>query len=79
MLYIYRRFYLTEYELLESREAVWSMLGFASITFIMSFIGIYVAAESKRMKEEDCWDFVELSQIRIKDKSTKHKNKSYGK
>lgn len=79
MLYIYRRFYLTEYELFESREAVWSMLGFASITFIMSIIGIYVAAESKRMKEEDCWDFVDLSQIKTEDKNRNHKNKSYGK
>lgn len=79
MLYIYRRFYLTEYELFESREAVWSMLGFASITFIMSIIGIYVAAESKRMKEEDCWDFVDLSQIKTEDTNRNHKNKSYGK
>lgn len=67
---IYRRFYMSEYDLLATREAVWSMLGFASISFFMSLFGLYAAIESKRMKAEDCWDFVNLSQIKT-DKNTK--------
>lgn len=66
----YRRFYMSEYDLLATREAVWSMIGFASISFIMSLFGLYAAIESKRMKAEDCWDFVKLSQIKT-NKNTK--------
>ena len=58
---------MSEYDLLETREAVWSMIGFASVSFIMSIVGIYAASESKRMKAEDCWDFVDLTQINIPD------------
>jgi cellulose synthase (UDP-forming) len=61
---IHRRFQMTEYDLLETREGMWSMLSFASVSFIMSTIGIYAASESKRMKVEDCWDFVDLNQIK---------------
>ena len=65
VLFFYRKFHMSEYDLLETREAVWSMIGFASVSFIMSIVGIYAASESKRMKAEDCWDFVDLTQINI--------------
>ena len=67
VLFFYRKFHMSEYDLLETREAVWSMIGFASVSFIMSIVGIYAASESKRMKAEDCWDFVDLTQINIPD------------
>jgi cellulose synthase (UDP-forming) len=70
-LFIYRKFYMTEYDLLETREAVWAMIAFATFSFIMSILGIYAALESKRMKAEDCWDFVDLKQITIENKKIK--------
>ncbi len=78
-LFIYRKFYMTEYDLLATREAVWSMIGFASLPFVMSLVGIYAATESKRMKAEDCWDYVDLTKIKTKSKNYyKSKSGSHG-
>ncbi len=68
-LFVYRKYHMTEYDLLETREAVWSMIGFASVSFIMSIIGIYAATESKRMKAEDCWDYVDLNKMETQNRT----------
>lgn len=68
-LYLYRKYYITEYDLIQTRVEVWAMLAFASFSFTMSILGIYAASESKRMTAEDCWDFVDLKNITIEDKS----------
>ncbi len=59
----YRRSFMNENDLRETREAIWAMIGFAAIPFIMSITGMYAASESKRMKAEDCWDSVDLNKI----------------
>ena len=68
-LYLYRKYYITEYDLIQTRVEVWAMIAFASFSFIMSVLGIYAASESKRMTAEDCWDFVDLKNITIEDKT----------
>lgn len=67
----FRKTHLDEITLRETREVVWAMLLFASIPFTMSIFGIYAARESKRMKPEDCWDFVDIEKININSKTNK--------
>ena len=67
----YRKTHLDEIALRETREAVWAMLLYASIPFIMSVFGVYAAGESKWMKAEDCWDFVDVEKINTNSKSNK--------
>ncbi|MBS1776716.1 MAG: glycosyltransferase [Bacteroidetes bacterium] len=60
---IVRKFFLTDTQLLASREIVWAMAGFSSLSFIMSLCGLYFAAESKRMKAENAWDKVDTAHL----------------
>ena len=63
-MFITRRFFLSDTQLLATREMVWAMMAFATLSFIMSVGGLYAAAESKRMKAEDAWDSVDLEQLK---------------
>lgn len=67
----YRKNYLDEIDLRETREAIWAMILFATIPFIMSVFGVYAAAESKRMKAEDCWDNVDVEKINANSETNK--------
>jgi len=64
-IFISRKYYLTDAQLLATREITWAMAGFALLSFIMSVGGIYAAAEAWSMKQEDAWDSVDLSQIKV--------------
>jgi len=59
-IFIHRKFFMPESQLIQSAERVWGMLGFAFIAFMMSIRGIFAALESRRMKAEDPWDNVNL-------------------
>jgi len=63
-MFITRRFFLTDVQLLATREMIWGMAGFATLSFIMSLSGLYAAAESKSMKAEDAWDHVDLELLK---------------
>ncbi len=65
----YRRFYMPESQLVLTAEKTWGMLGFAFIAFMMSIGGILAALEANRLTEEDAWDKVDLTKIKITDKS----------
>lgn len=62
-IFIKRRFYVPESELVFTSEKVWSMIGFAFIAVILALGGIYAALEARRMKDEDPWDQVKIGEI----------------
>lgn len=71
-IFIIRRFYMPESELIFTAERTWGMIGFAFIAFIMSFGGLLAALEANYLTEEDPWDTVNLNNIKI---STDEKEK----
>ncbi|MCX6249660.1 MAG: glycosyltransferase [Bacteroidetes bacterium] len=64
VVFIRRRYFIPEGELVLSAEKVWGMMGFAFLAFIMSVGGIFAALEAHLLKEEDPWDSVDLSKIK---------------
>jgi cellulose synthase (UDP-forming) len=63
--FLYRRFYLPESEILLSAERYWAMLGFATIAFIMSVGGIAAAWGAMTLTPEEPWKEVDLSMIGV--------------
>jgi cellulose synthase (UDP-forming) len=61
--FIKRRFFVPESELVFSSEKVWGMMGFAFIAVILASGGIYAALEARRMKPEEPWAEVDINQI----------------
>ena len=59
--YIQRRFFTPESELIFSVEKTWGMIAFSFVAFVQSFGGILAAYQSKFIKEEDAWDRIEIS------------------
>lgn len=64
MVFIVRRFYMPESQLIFTAEKTWAMIGFAFIAFIMSCGGILAALEASYLKEEDPWEKVDLKEIK---------------
>lgn len=62
-MFISRRYFLSETQVLATQEAVWGMIGFATLSFLMSLGGIVAAVESIYLKAEDTWDNVDLELI----------------
>ena len=60
-----RRFFMPESELVMSAEKTWGMIAFAFIAFILSVGGIAAAWEAKKLKAEDPWDSVDLTNIKL--------------
>ena len=53
--YIERRYYIPESELILTAEKTWAMIGFAMIAFIQFIGGIGAAFKSKYLKPENAW------------------------
>lgn len=64
ILFYYRRFVASETYLLATRQIVWAMLGFATLSLTMSIGGIYAALSSNNISAEDAWDSVDVTQIK---------------
>jgi cellulose synthase (UDP-forming) len=64
IVFVNRRFFIPESELILSAEKTWGMIGFAFIPFILSLGGILAAWEARNMKDEDPWDAVDLNNIK---------------
>jgi cellulose synthase (UDP-forming) len=62
-IFLRRRYFTPESELLFSAEKTWGMMGFAFIGFMLSFGGAYAAWQGRNIKVEDPWDTVDLDQI----------------
>ncbi|HLZ16439.1 MAG TPA: hypothetical protein VKQ08_05340, partial [Cyclobacteriaceae bacterium] len=67
--FIYRRFFIPEAELVLSTEKTWAMIGFASIAFIMSLGGLRAAWEAKNLKEDEPWAHVQLNKIKTENEN----------
>jgi len=63
--YIQRRYYIPESELIFSSEKVWGMVGFSFIAFAQSLIGIFAAYEAKFLKEEEPWQKIDVTKIKV--------------
>lgn len=63
--YIQRRYYIPESELIFSSEKVWGMIGFSFIAFAQSLIGIFAAYEAKSLKEEEPWQKIDVKKIKV--------------
>ncbi|MGZ4055126.1 MAG: glycosyltransferase family 2 protein [Bacteroidia bacterium] len=63
--YIQRRYYIPESELMFSTEKVWGMMGFSFIAFVQSLGGIFAAYEAKGLKEEEPWSNIDVTKIKI--------------
>ena len=64
--YIKRRYYTPESELMFSAEKVWGMVGFSFIAFVQSLGGVMAAYEAKNLKAEDPWEKVDVKNINVK-------------
>lgn len=62
--FVQRRFFTPEADLVLSAERTWSMVAFAFIAFVLSFGGLLAAWEARRLKEEDPWDTVRVKRYR---------------
>jgi cellulose synthase (UDP-forming) len=63
--FLYRRFYIPEADLILSAEKTWGMIGFAFIAFILSMGGLLAALEANYITEEDAWDKVDIHSTEI--------------
>ncbi|MBE0648365.1 MAG: glycosyltransferase [Bacteroidales bacterium] len=66
VIFIQRRFYISESELILSAEKTWAMIGFAFIAFLMSLGGIIAAWLGKYIHVESPWEDVDLKSIKTK-------------
>lgn len=64
--FINRRFFLPESELILSRQKTWGMLGFSFIAFIQSIGGILAAYEATYLKEDIPWERITITDKKIK-------------
>jgi cellulose synthase (UDP-forming) len=60
-IYIERRYYIPESELILTAEKTWAMIGFAMIAFLQFIGGIGAAYKSKFIKVENAWSKVIIS------------------
>lgn len=63
--YVNRRFFIHEGELLLTSARTWGMIGFAAIAALMSVFGIFAAWSSRRLKAEDPWESIEIEKIKV--------------
>ncbi len=59
--YIERRYYIPESELILTAEKTWAMIGFAMIAFIQFTGGIGAAFKSKYIKAENAWSKIMIT------------------
>jgi cellulose synthase (UDP-forming) len=71
-IYIERRYFIPESELILTAEKTWAMIGFATIAFIQFLGGIAAAYKSKFIKPENAWSRIKVRE----DKKIEIKNKN---
>lgn len=72
VIFIDRRFFVPESELIFTSTRTWGMLGFSFMAFIQSMGGILAAWEAMKLKEEDPWEKIDINKIITKEpKKTK--------
>lgn len=58
--YINRRYFVPESELLFTRQQTWGMLAFSFIVFVQSVGGLWAAYSASKIKPEDAWDRINI-------------------
>lgn len=77
--YINRRYFVPESELLFTAQKTWGMIGFSFIALIQSIGGILAALQSMRLKDENPWEAIDISKIIIHhSKTAAHENVNSG-
>ena len=61
-IYIERRYFIPESELILTSEKTWAMIGFAMIAFIQFLGGIGAAYKSKFIKPENAWERISVKE-----------------
>jgi cellulose synthase (UDP-forming) len=61
-IYIERRYYISESELILTAEKTWGMIGFAMIAFVQFLGGIIAAYKSLFLKAENAWSKIEITE-----------------
>ncbi len=69
--YINRRYFVPESELLFTQQQTWGMLGFSFVIFIQAVGGLWAAYSAVRLKPEDAWSRINIK----KDKTIEIINK----
>jgi cellulose synthase (UDP-forming) len=62
--FITRRFYTPESELVLNAEKTWGMLGFAAVASLVASGGLYATWESTGLSEEDPWNSIDIPDIK---------------
>jgi cellulose synthase (UDP-forming) len=68
--FVYRRYFIPESELILSSERTWAMIAFASVAWIMTMGGLKAAWEAKGLQEAEPWRNVDLNKIKIYEKKS---------
>jgi cellulose synthase (UDP-forming) len=63
VVFLDRRFFVPESELIFTSTRTWGMLGFSFLAFLQSMGGILAAWEAVRLKEENPWDKIDINEI----------------
>ncbi len=71
---IERRYFTHEAKIALTSGDIWGMVAFACIAFIMTFGGMYAAIESRKIKEEEPWEKIDLELINKKHRKSVRKN-----
>jgi len=61
--FIQRKYFLPEAELVMSAERTWGMMAFAAVAALMSVIALLTARSESKMTGEDPWDSVDINKI----------------
>jgi cellulose synthase (UDP-forming) len=63
-IFVQRRFFMPESELIISAEQSWGMMAFGFIAFLLAMGSLFAALEAHRLKVVAPWESVDLTQIR---------------
>jgi cellulose synthase (UDP-forming) len=63
-IFVQRRFFIPESELVISAEQSWGMMAFGFITFLLAMGGVFAALEAHRLKVVSPWESIDLTQIK---------------
>ena len=58
-----RRFLVPETILVKTAEQTWGMIAFATVSVLLAVGGIYAVIESKKLKAEDPWEKIDVSNL----------------
>jgi cellulose synthase (UDP-forming) len=65
LVFVKRRYYTPESDLVLTAEKTWGMVGFAAIAAIVASGGLYAAWQTRRLKEENPWDSIDTDKYKL--------------